>query len=121
MVTDTNSRGAQLPNNVEGMRKIESYFSPQGEGTAPSASSARQSHLRAHPPATVSGSNDTARDTLSQAPPLQATASNASHHHTERAASVVELRKANENLRIGKEQAEQKVPRPPSCRLSRRP
>jgi hypothetical protein len=100
-VADTNSRGAQLPNNVEGMRKIESYFSPQSDGSTPSV---RQSQLRAAP--------DSIRD-QSHPPPLQSTPSSStttpSHHHTERAASVVELRKANENLRIGKEQADQKV------------
>jgi hypothetical protein len=115
---DTNSRGAQLPNNIEGMRKIESYFTPHAEGGSTNSlrlrsqqSSGGNSVAAAGASSTPLSSSET-RDLTSHS---SAGASTSSQHpsnpppHTERATSIAELRKSNENYRIGKEQAEHKV------------
>lgn len=85
------------------MRKIETYFTPQSDGEGGSIKRERIPHSKSNI-SVASSAGDTSRGESN----VQSTSHSATHP-PEKPTSMTELRKANENLRIGKDQAEQKV------------
>jgi hypothetical protein len=100
------------------MRKIETYFTPHPEGGS-TAHSLRLRSQQSSGMISTAASTTSATMSSSSSETRESSLSSSSHHpsnppQTERATSMAELRKSNENFRIGKEQAEHKVPTPPS-------